>query len=143
MAKHSNEDNETQFKLNLAKGLRNFGHVSHVESHSTATGFPDIEFCYHGTVVNIETKHSNEKHEIKIRPSQIRWAKQRLDAGGRVWFLARFDLKTMVAYILVHGQYAKELDKEYTTWVKYSSKTWINSIKYDELVGYLVFSKIN
>ena len=58
-------------------------HYNRIESHSTALGYPDVEYCYRGVVSQIELKFVNSLSErIVIRPSQILWFTERVKSGG-------------------------------------------------------------
>lgn len=54
---------------------------SRVESHSTSPGIPDVEYCVNGRVGNIELKNL-ENPRCELRPTQIKWFRNRTRAGG-------------------------------------------------------------
>ncbi len=58
------------------------GHISWVETHATAAGFPDIDCCAEGQIAQIELKVVKKGGKIEIRPTQYRWMKDRVKAGG-------------------------------------------------------------
>lgn len=58
------------------------GHLSWVESHATSAGFPDVDCCADGQIAQIELKVEKKNGKIEIRPTQYRWMKDRLRAGG-------------------------------------------------------------
>lgn len=58
------------------------GHISWVETHATAAGFPDIDCCADGRIAQIELKVVKKGGKIEIRPTQYRWMKDRVKAGG-------------------------------------------------------------
>lgn len=58
-------------------------HYNRIETHSTALGFPDVEYCWRGVLGHIELKFvKNISDVINIRPSQIMWFTERVKAGG-------------------------------------------------------------
>lgn len=57
--------------------------VNRIESHATALGFPDLEICATGVPMTVELKAVHKiTDDVKIRASQISWAKRRIRAGG-------------------------------------------------------------
>lgn len=63
-------------------------HLTWVESHATALGAFDINYCYRGTDGWIELKAGPG---TEIRASQIQWAKERISAGGWPLFLVQWE----------------------------------------------------
>lgn len=69
-------------------------HIERVENIAGA-GHPDVELCYMGVQNWIEQKaaHRPARPSTKLRfgsplrDSQVEWAKKRIAAGGRVWYL--------------------------------------------------------
>jgi len=57
-------------------------HLSWVESHMTSAGFPDADCCIDGHITQIELKVVKKGGGIEIRPTQYRWFKDRIKAGG-------------------------------------------------------------
>lgn len=58
------------------------GHLSWVETPATAAGFPDVDCCADGLIAQIELKVIKDGGKIEIRPTQYRWMKDRVRAGG-------------------------------------------------------------
>jgi len=58
-------------------------HLSWIESPVTSAGFPDLDCCVEGRVVQIELKVVKKGGGIEIRPTQYRWFKDRAKAGGQ------------------------------------------------------------
>ena len=88
----ANPQNEAELWLQFADKMKPYGHFCRVESHEVSDGIPDVDFCIKGTESHIELKFGN-KHKIKkgfIRPSQVRWFRNRIKAGGRPWLFALF-----------------------------------------------------
>ncbi len=131
MAKLSNE---TAFRKYVCHGLNKFGHTSKIESHAMTTGFPDINFCIDGVEGNIECKFQYAGYPMDIRPSQKRWFKDRLEAGGNCWLLGCFDVDGGGSFIyLVHGSYINHLTNQRSTWADRSSCSWIDEIDFEGL----------
>lgn len=68
-------------------------HLSWIESHETSPGIPDIEYCVKtphqigGVVGNIELKALGDNMEV--RPSQLKWFRERMAAGGNPLILVK------------------------------------------------------
>jgi len=130
---------ETKLRRDICLNMSAYGHFSKIESHATATGFPDIDFCItmgeHG---QIECKHQTDKKNLEIKPSQYRWFKQRLKAGGNIWLLAEFDIKAGHFFVLVDGYHIEYLTADYESWIKVSRKVWHDEINWCELKSELI-----
>jgi hypothetical protein len=82
------------------------GHASSVESHATSAGIPDLDFCWDGLEGHIELKFWTVKNNKGLRPSQVRWFRDRIKAGGKPCLL----VKTMAnIFILVPGTRYRDL----------------------------------
>lgn len=75
------------------------GHLSWIESHMTSAGFPDADFCVNGVLVQAELKVKKANGDLEIRPTQYRWFKDRVAAGGRPVML----IGTDHGFWFVHG----------------------------------------
>lgn len=64
----------------VVRGLK--CHIQRIESNLTSQGIPDINLCIEGHEVWIECKIDDD-----LSPMQISWRKQRLEAGGKVFYL--------------------------------------------------------
>lgn len=74
---------ENDLRQEVKRAFQNTGaHLSWIESHATASGFPDLEICHRGISQQIELKYAKEDGDIKIRKSQYLWFRQRVKAGG-------------------------------------------------------------
>jgi hypothetical protein len=95
----------------LRKGVLPRGHYSRIESDASP-GFPDVSYCIDGVEGTIELKEARNpkaKYPFKqggLRPTQLRWIKDRVAAGGRVWILARIGK----AVYMVRGIEASEFN---------------------------------
>jgi len=86
---------EASFWTYLSKLLPKEGHYSRIESHDTASGFPDVVYTLNGSSGTIELKDAKRpgaKHPFKgesgLRKSQITWINEELAANGDRIFLA-------------------------------------------------------
>jgi len=83
------------------------GHVSRVEAAASAAGIPDLDYCLTGKESHIELKYGHSQKMPELRPSQVRWFRDRVKAGGRPFILC-LDGDTDFVY-LVRGIDACEL----------------------------------
>ena len=77
-------------------------HLSWIESHSTAVGFPDVDYCCYGVEGNLELKAGPD---IDVLASQVQWFKERLVAGGWPLFLVQWD----DVYMIIPGCWAADI----------------------------------
>jgi hypothetical protein len=83
---------EGSFWKYLSKLLPKEGHFTRIESHDTATGFPDVHFTLKGNSGTIELKDAKRpgaKYPFSgksgLRKSQIQWMAREIDeCNGRV-----------------------------------------------------------
>jgi len=80
-------------------------HISWVESHDTAIGIPDLNYCYCGVDGWLELKCGPE---IEVRAAQKIWFEERIKAGGYPLFLIQYD----DLFIIVPGSAAASLRAE-------------------------------
>ena len=74
----------------LAPKLKSYGHFERIESHETAIGTPDVDYCIEGYCNHLELKFTeSEKRGFRLRPSQAGWFRRRIKAGGQPWLLAQ------------------------------------------------------
>ena len=59
-------------------------HVTHIESHMTSAGVPDLNLFKYSRDCWIELKVVKDG-KIRLRPTQKRWHRERAQAGGRSW----------------------------------------------------------
>lgn len=86
------------------------GHASNVESGRTAAGIPDVD--YHLDVTNnLEIKHITKKRTSHIRPTQVKWFRDRIKAGGEPLLLAYLETEydTIGTLALYHGSTVDKL----------------------------------
>lgn len=75
---------ESKFKLEIRKALPEV-HWQPIESGTMMAGIPDMNGCYKGVEVWIETKIWPRK----LTPAQANWIIARYNAGGRVWIAVK------------------------------------------------------
>lgn len=72
-------------------------HVTRIESHDTAPGFPDIFYTDRGISGTIELKKSRKAkgsnlpflgQGFGLRSAQLDWIADEVEAGGQVWIVA-------------------------------------------------------
>ncbi len=133
---------ETRFWKFLGPKLKKYGHFDRIESHETAIGTPDINYCINGYTNNLELKFTNsEKRGLKLRPSQCGWFKRRVAAGGQPWLLAHLDIRGLKGYVLIAGDAVPAL--AHTTrvndWLHAGVVVWQKEIPVPRLVEFLSF----
>lgn len=80
----NSEDDFRRHVIKVATGLKY--HVSYIEAHLSAAGIPDLNIYLLSIDVWVELKII--KHgQVKMRPTQRRWHRDRKEAGGRSWVL--------------------------------------------------------
>lgn len=82
---------EDDFRRHMIKLLEQHGyHVSHIESHLTSAGIPDLNAWKgrwpEGRDLWLELKIIKD-NKVKMRPTQRAWHKKRAEAGGHSWVL--------------------------------------------------------
>ena len=127
---------ETKFWHTIRPAISYIGHYDRIESGDTATGRPDLNICMHGTgiVWDIELKFFGRRG-FKIRPSQHRWMKQRLLAGGNCAIL----LKVRDHTFLISGYETPDLktNSSMDYYLMVSDMHWVNDIALGGLKEYL------
>lgn len=88
--------------------LHKTAHMSEVESHLTSAGIPDVDLCIDGEEFHLEFKHSATNAPPKIRPSQVKWFKKRVAAGGNPWIVAHLE---GLGVLLIPGCFVGDLIK--------------------------------
>lgn len=124
----------------LAPKLKPYGHFERIESHETAVGTPDVEYCINGYTNRIELKFcDSEKRGFRLRPSQCGWFRKRVKAGGQPWLLAQGLIRKKRGYVLVAGTDVPELvhTTKVTDWFEAGIAVWEDKINIEELVAFL------
>lgn len=97
-------------KLIESKG----GHVSNIESHVTSAGVPDMNFFLSGADVWVELKAVGSRGQIKMRPTQRKWHRDRDSVGG-ISHVVVLEIETG-DILLVPGATAAGLDSRIQSW---------------------------
>lgn len=79
------EDRFRQVVIDEAKRLG--AQVSHIESHQTSAGIPDLNIFLDLVDVWLELKVRDSKGKFKLRPTQRKWHRDRETAGGESWVM--------------------------------------------------------
>lgn len=77
---------EKQFSVLVGRNIA--GHRQRIETVA-GSGIPDLNMCYEGVEVWVETKVVHSKTMVEVRPSQVAWHLQRHMHGGRTFFMIR------------------------------------------------------
>lgn len=117
---------ETSFRTKVKKAFKEMGagvHVSWIESHATALGVPDLNYCLDGTEGWLELKASPD---IEIRASQVIWMKEHIKSGGHPLFFFRWDNM----FLIVPGDRGDDLRRNccLANALKLSSRVWVDEI---------------
>lgn len=129
----------------IEKRLKGAGvHLTRVESHSTAVGVPDVNYCIDGTEGWLELKAENTKGLV-LRKSQYAWIRDRLKAGApKIYIMWVADVEytdhrglTRV-YGLVECKDARKVKEllrctKPVEWFAASFMTWENSVDFEQL----------
>lgn len=112
----NNEEDFRKYVMRLASG--NGHHVSHIEAHQSAAGVPDLVIfpkavSFVRPDLWLELKVIKDG-QIKMRPTQKRWHRERNEAGGRSW-VAVLDRATGDILVL-SGHVAAGLDSRAASW---------------------------
>lgn len=123
--------------------LRKYGHFERIESHETAIGTPDVNYCINGYNNYIELKHTkSEKKGFILRPSQCGWFRKRVKAGGQPWLLAQSDIPGKSrGIVLIAGTNVPPLVHTINImdWLKTGIMVWKDKIDIDNLIEFLKY----
>jgi len=109
---------EALFRKRIQDFSKHCNYPSHwqsIESSATGQGIPDLNGCYAGIDVWIETKYT-EHHRTKnigLKPMQIAWLYKRAKAGGNVWIALYMKSKMRnVGFIYIwHGKDVRKVNE--------------------------------
>lgn len=124
----------------LAPKLKSYGHFERIESHETAIGTPDVDYCIEGYCNHLELKFTeSEKRGFRLRPSQAGWFRRRIKAGGQPWLLAQSIIRDKRGYVLVPGTNVPALARttRIKDWLMAGVMVWEDQIVIEELVTFL------
>jgi hypothetical protein len=77
---------ENEFRKHIISVAQIKGHVSHVESHETSAGIPDLNIWWMGQDLWLELKVI-KGGKVTMRPTQRKWHLDRAQHGGQSWVL--------------------------------------------------------
>jgi hypothetical protein len=94
-------------------------HLTWIESHATALGAPDIQYCCDSVEGWMELKAGPD---IDVKASQVTWMRKHIAAGGYPLFLIQWSNM----FLIVAGSRAKSLrnDPSLENIIKQASSYW-------------------
>lgn len=123
----------------LRPKLNKYGHFERIESHETAVGTPDVDYCIAGYSNKLELKHTKREHGCHLRPSQCGWFKARVKAGGQPWLLLRADVRDTRGHALIAGSDVPALvhTRDVKRWLEAAAMVWGEKIIVEQLIEFL------
>lgn len=123
----------------LRPKLKHYGHFERIESHETAVGTPDVDYCIKGYNNKLELKYTKKEKGCILRPSQAGWFKRRCAAGGQPWLLLQADIRDARGFALIAGSDVPALvnTKDAIEWLQAATMVWQTKINIGELVQFL------
>lgn len=115
-------NSEEDFRKHVMKvGEAEGGHVSWIEAHLSAAGIPDLNIRLQGQDVWLELKVIKEG-QIRLRPTQKRWHRDRHRAGGKSWVAVLNRATNMI--LVLPGHVAAGLDSRVHSWDTSPDAEW-------------------
>lgn len=123
----------------LRPKLKPYGHFERIESHETAIGTPDIDYCIRGYNNKLELKYTEKDKGCVLRPSQCSWFKRRVKAEGQPWLLLHANIRGKRSYSLIAGADVPALvnTKDVVDWIPRATIVWQDGIDIGQLVQFL------
>lgn len=123
----------------LGPKLRPYGHFERIESHETAVGTPDVNYCIKGYCNHLELKFTTKEKGCILRPSQSSWFRRRCRAKGQPWLLLYADIRQTKGYCLIPGTNVPGLvhTKDVKEWLRKGIMVWEGKIIIEQLVTFL------
>lgn len=123
----------------LRPKLNPYGHFERIESHETAVGTPDVEYCIKGYTNRLELKYTAKENRCHLRASQCGWFKARVAAGGQPWLLLRADIRKTTGFALIAGSDVPALvhTRSARDWLLAATMVWENKIIIEQLIEFL------
>ena len=113
--------NEIEFRRAVvAVAEANGGHVSHIESHLSSAGIPDLNIFMDGTDLWVELKVI-KKGQVKMRPTQRRWHNDRHKTDGESWVAVLDPEKQDI--LILRGHTAAALPPDAKAW-RAAGRAW-------------------
>lgn len=130
---------EKKFWDYLRFKLRPYGHFERIESHETAIGTPDVDYCIKGYNNKLELKYTEKENGCILRPAQAAWFKKRVAAGGQPWLLLQTNISKTRGYALIPGVNVPNLvhTKNVEDWLAAGRAVWADTLNIEELVEFL------
>lgn len=130
---------ETKMWRYLGPKLRFAGHFERIESHETAIGTPDVNYCINGYNNHIELKYTEKENGCILRPSQCGWFKKRVKAKGQPWLLLQMKIRDTRGWALIPGTHVPALihTKHVIDWMEEAIVVWKDQIIIEDLIHYL------
>ena len=101
---------ESKFWKEIDKGMGRSWQATRIESHATATGFPDVDYCMkNGAEGKLELKFGYANSMPHIEDSQIRWHIKRFKMGGISFIFSKIKIEGEWNYMLHYGHQIKNL----------------------------------
>ena len=128
---------EAKLWKDMKKNIGHKGHFSRVESHETSSGIPDVDYCLFGTENHVELKFGHiGKPAPEIRGSQVRWFRDRVEAGGHPWLFTHISGNNGSNLYMLHlgknvGRLSRE--KQIAEWEKLATFVWHNKMDWAAL----------
>jgi hypothetical protein len=120
--------NEGQFRRHVIGQMAHAAQCTHIESHETAAGVPDLNIYVQGRDVWIELKVLSDHKRPIMRPSQKRWHVDRWEHGGLSWVVA-YDIDNDEV-LVIPGHIAAGLGTSIALWRTSGAKHPIDDIGY-------------
>jgi hypothetical protein len=119
--------------------LKPYGHFERIESHETAIGTPDVEYCIGGYTNRLELKYTEKDKGCHLRAAQCGWFKKRVKAKGQPWLLLHANIRGTRSYALIAGADVPPLvhTKDVQDWLTRSTVVWKDKIVIEELIQLL------
>jgi len=123
----------------LSPKLKKYGHFERVESHETAIGTPDVEYCIEGYTNRLELKYTEREMGCHLRAAQCGWFKKRVKAKGQPWLLLHAKIRGKRSYALIAGADVPPLvyTKDVQDWLTAAVMVWEDKIDIEQLVDFL------
>ena len=130
---------ETKMWKYLGPKLKPYGHFERIESHETAVGTPDVNYCIEGYCNHLELKYTESEKKCILRPSQSGWFRNRVRHKGQPWLLLQAKIRGTRGWTLIPGTNVPGLvhTKDVKDWLRVGIMVWEEKIIIEQLVGFL------
>lgn len=130
---------EAKFWNYLRPKLKHYGHFERIESHATAIGTPDVNYCIKGYCNHLELKYTENETKCILRAAQSRWFRDRVKAEGQPWLLLHAHIRKTRGYALIPGANVPKLvhTKDVKDWLDKAVMIWEGKIDISQLVEFL------